>query len=193
MSTELQTIEPEMATEMTPQQMLLFLGDDNPKIDYSKPEFSYTAERLWRDRPDVAKAGIKLLAEPREVMPYRRIMSKLHISYHLLRALERQSADKIAETKKSLAELAASVTEQAFEKTAELLPGVKNAKDAAIIAGISGDKMLQFAGEAIGKIEVHHKIDLTAKIDNAYKKIIEEFNRVKQAQVIEVAPEALRG
>jgi hypothetical protein len=81
--------EPEMASEMDAPQLEFFLGDDKPgKIDYSKPAFSYTAERLWRDRPDVAKAAIKLLAEPREVTPYRRIMSRLHVSYHLLRQLE---------------------------------------------------------------------------------------------------------
>jgi hypothetical protein len=131
--------EPQMASEMTSAQLDLLLGDDKPKVDRSKEPFSYTAERLWRDRPDVAKAAIKLLAEPREVMPYRRIMGKLHMSYHLLRQLEISASNKIADEKKNLGDLMFTATTAFAERaiTEAIDPNSKlSGKDAMIAVGI---------------------------------------------------------
>src|SRR5438552_3724095 len=42
----------------------LFSENDLTKIDKTKPKFHCTGERLFRDRPHVYKAVVKLLAEP---------------------------------------------------------------------------------------------------------------------------------
>lgn len=180
--------EPEMASELSATQMEMVLGDDRPKIDYSKDVFSYTAARLWRDRPDVAKAAIKLLAEPREVMPYRRVMKRLHMSYHLLRQLEISSASDIAKEKKNLGDVMLSVTEAYADRALETVQSSKG-KEAVLAAAIAGDKYLQFRGEATQKIEIGVKVDVNAKIDNAYHAIMEKFENMKRAMVIEISEE----
>lgn len=179
-------IEPEMPSEISPAQMELLLGEP-VQIDYSKPEGNYTAERLWRDRPDIAKAAIKFLAEPREAVSYRRIMHRLHISFHTLRALEISNKTDIAKEKKTLGDLMYSVSE-AYAEQALATVGSAKGKDAVLASAIATDKHLQLRGEAIGKIEVHHKIDVTAKIDNAFKEIMTGFEKMKRATVIEATP-----
>lgn len=197
MSTELIDVETEMLSELSTSQMELVLGEDRPKIDWSKPEFSYNAQRLWRDRPDVARAAIKLLAEPREVMPYRRIMKRLHMSYHLLRQLEISSATDIKAEKKNLGDLAYTATEAFFERAISeaIDPNSKiSAKDAMIGAGIGSEKLLQFRGEATQKIEITHKLDPGEKIREAKAEILSAFESMKRVSAREVAvPELEEG
>jgi hypothetical protein len=77
------------------------------------------------------------------------------------------------------------------EKAIELAPKMKSGKDAMIAAGIAGDKHLQYRGEAMAKIEISAKVDINAKIDNAYHKLMEEFQNMKRATVVEIAVPAL--
>lgn len=189
--TELIEIVPEMAHELDAVQTEMILGDDGPKIDFSKPKFSYTSERLWRDRPDVARAAIKLLAEPREVMPFRRIMARLHMSYHLLRNLEISSHLLISKEKKTLGDLMFTATEAFVERAIELAPKMTSGKDAMIAAGIGSDKHLQFRGEATQRIEITAKVDFRGELQRLHDEAMTKLAEMKRANVIEIQAEAL--
>ena len=56
----------------------LFSENDLPEIDKAKPKLHCTGERLFRDRPEVYKALVKLLAEPG--VSVRTICGELHVS-----------------------------------------------------------------------------------------------------------------
>jgi hypothetical protein len=180
-----------MSTELSAVQAEFLLGDAAPKIDFSKEKFSYTSERLWRDRPDVAKAALRLLAEPREVMPFRRIMARLHMSYHLLRNLEISSAPAIAKEKKTLGDLMYTATEAFVERAIELAPEMKNGKDVMIAAGIGADKFLGFRGEATQRIEINATVNVQSKMDGLYAKMQEKFEEMKLAKAHVVEPAAI--
>jgi hypothetical protein len=182
-------IEPEMDGELTMVQMAMVLGDECPKIDFSKDVFSYNATRLWRDRPDVAKAAIKLLGEPRQVMPYRRIMARLHMSYHLLRQLEISSATQIAEEKKTLGDLAYTATEVFLERaiTEAADPNAKmSGKDAMIGAGIGAEKFMLFRGEGGAKIDLTVTVDIGEKMEKLTAALLAA--REKRANAAEISP-----
>lgn len=176
---------PQMLSEITGTQLDLLLGDDKPLVDYSKDEFSYTAERLWRDRPDVAKAAIKLLAEPRETVPYRKIMKRLHMSYHLLRHLEISSRTEIAKEKKTLGDLAFTATEAFFERAIQLAPDMKSGKDAMIAAGIGAEKVLLFRGEATARIDINTNVNFHSVLSGLVEEAQTKLDQMKRAEVIE--------
>ena len=76
----------------------LFSEEDLPKIDRSRPKFHCTGERLWRDRPDVYKAVVRLLAEPG--ISIRSICATLHVTDDTVRAVKERENLAIAAQKK---------------------------------------------------------------------------------------------
>lgn len=79
-------------------QPLLFSEEDLPKIDKTKPKFHYTGERLYRDRPDIYKAVVKLLAEPG--VSIRSICATLHVTDDTVRAVKARENLAIAAEKR---------------------------------------------------------------------------------------------
>src|SRR5438552_11970467 len=78
----------------------LFSEDDLLKIDTTRPKFHCTGERLFRDRPDVYKAVVKLLAEPG--VSVRTIMRECHVSDHTIRSVASREGITIATVKKEV-------------------------------------------------------------------------------------------
>src|SRR5438105_3194936 len=78
----------------------LFSEDELPRIDKTKPKFHCTGERLFRDRPDVYKAVVKLLAEPG--VSIRTICRELHVSDHTVRSVAARENIPIAAAKKEV-------------------------------------------------------------------------------------------
>src|SRR6266536_5900740 len=78
----------------------LFSEDDLPRIDKEKPKFHCTGERLWRDRPDVYKAVVRLLAEPG--VSIRSICATLHVTDDTVRAVKERENLAIAAEKQTV-------------------------------------------------------------------------------------------
>jgi hypothetical protein len=78
----------------------LFSEDDLPKVDRTNPTFRCTGEGLWRDRPDVYKRIVKLLAEPK--VSVRSICATCHRSDDTVRAVKERENIAIVAQKKGL-------------------------------------------------------------------------------------------
>lgn len=146
----------------------------------------YNGVRLWRDRPEVAQAAISMLSEPREVLPYREIMRRLRMSYHLLRELERQHVETIDQNKKTLAQLCASVAEESLERLRVQIKDCKSASQLAVATGIMIDKYLNLSGENTQKVDVSVKFEDTREAFNELHHAVLEKFQEKQATVLEL-------
>src|SRR2546430_2401860 len=78
----------------------LFSENDLPEIDKTKPKFHCTGERLFRDRPDVYKAVVRLLAEPG--VSIRTICRECNVSDHTIRSVAAREHIAIATVKKEV-------------------------------------------------------------------------------------------
>src|SRR5438270_1146903 len=97
----------------------LFSEDDLPRIDKSKPKFHCTGERLFRDRPDVYKAVVKLVAEPG--VSVRTICRECHVSDHTVRSVAAREQIPIATVKKQVLSNITHGLRLASERVIELM------------------------------------------------------------------------
>jgi transposase-like protein len=156
----------------------LFAQSDFPEIDKAKPKFHCTGERLFRDRPDVYKAVVRLLAEPG--VSVRTICRECNVSDHTIRSVAARENIPIATVKKEVLANIAHGMRLASERVIELMPEA-SAKDALIGVGILGDKMALLSGEPTARIEIGC-FDFGA----AMNKLMEEARAaMKRAKVIE--------
>ncbi len=131
----------------------LFSDGELPEIDKGRPKFHCTGERLFRDRPDIYKAVVKLIAEPG--VSIRTICRECHVSDHTVRSIAAREKIPIAQVKK---EVLANITHGlrlASERVIELMPEA-SARDALIGVGILGEKMQLLGGDPTS----HHEIKL---------------------------------
>src|SRR6266536_4646629 len=158
----------------------LFSEDDLPRIDKEKPKFHCTGERLFRDRPDVYKAVVKLLAEPG--VSVRTICRNLHVSDHTIRSVAAREGIALAAVKK---EVLANITHGirlASERVIELMPEA-SARDALLGVGILGDKMALLSGEPTVRVEIG-RFDLGAELRKLEEVAMEKMRQAK-AHVID--------
>ena len=135
----------------------LFSENELLEIDKAKPKFHCTGERLFRDRPDVYKAVVKLLAEPG--VSVRTICRECHVSDHTIRSVASREGIAIATVKK---EVLANITHGlrlASERVIELMPEA-SARDALIGVGILGEKMQLLDGMPTARVEVDHHFNI---------------------------------
>jgi hypothetical protein len=179
---------------MTTAQLLLkfpdlappaFVPEECRKMSESK---RYNGERFEREHPEACKWILKAVAGN---LGYREIERMSGAKYYVVRALADRHKLKVNEHKRHLANMNNLLAEMATEKEMELVGDCKSLSQVSMTKGIAVDKALMLAGEPIMKLEINHKVDVTAKIDSAFNKIMEEFQNVKRAQVIEVEPEKL--
>ena len=123
----------------------LFSEDDLPEVDKTKPKFHCTGERLFRDRPDVYKTVVRMLAEPG--VSIRSICATLHVTDDTVRAVKERENVSIAAEKKTVLKNIAHGLRLAPERVTQLMPEA-SAKDALIGVGIFGDKMALLGDEA---------------------------------------------
>jgi len=159
----------------------LFSEDDLPKIDKARPKFHCTGERLFRDRPDVYKAVVKLLAEPG--VSVRTICRECHVSDHTIRSVAGREGIAIATQKKEVLSNIAHGMRLASERVIELMPEA-SARDALLGVGILGDKMTLLSGVPTMRIDIGPAgIDIDAKI----QRLLDEATReMKQAKATEI-------
>jgi hypothetical protein len=180
---------------MTPNQSLIlkeqaelaaepFFPDfDLPKIDKAKPKFHCSGERLFRDRPDVYKALVMLLAEPG--VSIRTMCRELHVSDHTIRSVAAREHISIATVKKQVLSNITHGLRLASERVIEMMPEA-SARDALVGVGILGEKMQLLGGDITARIEIGTKVDLGEKIRKLHDDIVASFERTKRADVVEI-------
>lgn len=156
---------------------------DLPEIDKAKPKFHCTGDRLFRDRPDVYKAVVRLLAEPGVTI--RTICQTCHVTDNVVRSVKEREKISIAHEKKNVLASITHGLRLASERVIELMP-TASTRDSLIGVGILGEKMQLLGGDATSRVDVTHKIDLTEKIERAHDDIVRQFNEMKRAQVVEI-------
>jgi len=110
----------------------------------------FTGERLFRDRPAVYAAAVRMIAEGQSISATARALG---ISRNTVAAVRDREGVSIEQDKKELLRDLRRASRLGVEKVIELLPDVKSAKDAAITAAVMLDKQQLLSGEATSRVE----------------------------------------
>jgi len=156
----------------------LFSENDLPKIDKARPKFHCTGERLFRDKPHIYKAVVRLLAEPG--VSIRTICGECNVSDHTIRSVAAREGIPIATVKR---EVLANVTHGmrlASERVIELMPEA-SARDALIGVGILGDKMSLLSGDPTARIEIGPPIDFAQRFQQLHDELARQFRLRNEA------------
>ena len=163
--------------EATP---FLFSDEQLPEIDKTQRRFHCTGERLYRDRPDIYRGVVRMLAEPG--VSIRSICATLHVTDDTVRAVKERENIPIAAEKKAVLTNVTYGLRLASERVIELMPEA-SARDALIGVGILGDKMALLGGQPTIRVEVGQCIDVGAEL----QRLLDEAEKlIKQAQVTEI-------
>ena len=111
----------------------------------------YTTETVLRTRPKTYRKAVQLLADPN--WSVLQISKSLRLSEHTVRAIRAREAQDIAERKKTLATMLASVAELGASRMEETI-GKAGLRDAAIGTGVAVDKMLALTGQTPVGIQI---------------------------------------
>jgi hypothetical protein len=123
-------------------------------IDRTRAPYNWTAERVFRDRPDVYRAVVRLLAEPREHVSYRAISRSCHCTHRTIIAIEVEEFGPVTTLKKELRTKMGMLAHAATERGLELIGEAKNIKDCAVTAGIATERYLLLSGDPTARIEL---------------------------------------
>jgi transposase-like protein len=110
----------------------------------------FTGERLFRDRPGVYAAVVRMCAEGMSISATARALG---VSRNTVCAVRDREGFSIEQDKKELLRDLRRAGRLSVEKVIELLPDVKSAKDAAITAAVMIDKQQLLSGEATARVE----------------------------------------
>lgn len=145
--------EAEQGNDAAEDQLSFLSIGEFPKIDKSARVFNCTGERLFRDRPDIYKLAVVLLAEPG--MAWRQIMRTCHMSYHTLVAVAEREQIPVATQKREILKSVTRGLRMCAERVEELSSELSG-RDAIIGLGVCAEKMQLLSGEAMSYIEVRH-------------------------------------
>jgi hypothetical protein len=110
----------------------------------------FTGERLFRDRPEIYQAIVRMTAEGLSISAAARA---LRVSRNTVCAVREREAVPIEQEKKEVLNLLRKGMRLGAERTLELLPDTKSAKDAALVTAIMADKHQLLSGEATSRVE----------------------------------------
>jgi transposase-like protein len=110
----------------------------------------FTGERLFRDRPGIYSAIVRMAAEGLSISAAARALG---VSRNTVVAVREREGISIEQDKKELMKLLGTARRLSVEKVIELIPDLKSAKDAAITAAVMVDKYALLAGEATSRVE----------------------------------------
>lgn len=162
-----------------------FPNFDLPEIDRTKPKFNFTGERLFRDRPDVYKAVVRLLAEPGVTI--RTICRELHVTDDTVRAVKARENISIAAEKKNVLASITHGLRLASERVIELMPNA-SARDSLIGVGILGEKMQLLGGDATQRIDV--RVSPGENVYDELRRFNERALKIIEAEVVpQMGPE----
>ena len=136
----------------------------------------FTGERLFRDRPGVYAAVVRMCAEGMSMSATARALG---VSRNTVCAVRDREGFSIEQDKKELLRDLNRASRLGVEKVLELLPETKSAKDAAIVAAVMIDKRQLIGGEATSRVE---RVDVKPDQVKAYLDALP----VVDAEVLEV-------
>ena len=136
----------------------------------------FTGERLFRDRPGVYAAVVRMMAEGMSISATARALG---VSRNTVCAVRDREGISVEQEKKELLRDLRRAGRLSVEKVIELLPDVKSAKDAAITAAVMLDKQQLLSGEATVRVE---RVDVRPDQVKAYLDSLP----VVDAEVLEV-------
>ena len=110
----------------------------------------FTGERLFRDRPGIYSAIVRMAAEGLSISAAARALG---VSRNTVVAVREREGISIEQDKRELMKLLGTARRLSVEKVIELIPDLKSAKDAAITAAVMVDKYALLAGEATSRVE----------------------------------------
>lgn len=110
----------------------------------------FTGERLFRDRPGVYAAAVRMIAEGQSISATARALG---ISRNTVCAVRDREGVSVEQEKKELLRDLRRASRLGVEKVLELLPETKSAKDAAIVTAVMIDKGQLIGGEATSRVE----------------------------------------
>lgn len=110
----------------------------------------FTGERLFRDRPAIYAAAVRMIAEGQSISATARALG---ISRNTVAAVRDREGVTIEQDKKELLRDLRRASRLGVEKVLELLPDTKSAKDAAIVTAVMVDKAQLIGGEATSRVE----------------------------------------
>jgi hypothetical protein len=110
----------------------------------------FTGERLFRDRLEIYQAIVRMTAEGLSISATARA---LRVSRNTVCAVREREAVPIEQEKKEVLNLLRKGMRLGAERTLELLPETKSAKDAALVTAIMADKHQLLSGEATSRVE----------------------------------------
>ena len=148
---------------------------DLPKIDKEKPKFHCTGERLFRDRLDIYKAVVRLLADPGVTI--RTICQECHVTDDVVRSVKARENIPIALQKRHILSSITHGLRLASERVIEVMP-TASPRDALIGVGILGEKMQLLSGDATARIDLSPRVNIHDNFDRLHqeaKKVLEEY------------------
>lgn len=110
----------------------------------------FSGERLLARRPEVYRAILSMSAEGLSVSAMARAFG---VSRNTIAAVQDREGFSIEHLKKELLRNVRTAARLSVERAIELVPGIQNAKDAAIVAAVMVDKMQLLSGEATSRVE----------------------------------------
>jgi hypothetical protein len=114
---------------------------------------TYTGERLKQLRPEIYREVVRLLAEPREHVSYRKICRRCRVTDDTVKAIEQREAVPIAARKQELLSKALRIADKAAARIEDKID-TANISQAGVIFGITTDKMLLLAGDHTQNVHV---------------------------------------
>jgi len=139
-------------------------------LQNSEAAQGFTAERVLRTRPKTYRAIAQLLADPHASV--NQIAKFQRVSTHTVRAIRHREAQDIAERKKTLAAMLASVAELGAERM-EATIGKASLRDAAIGTGVAVDKLLALTGQTPVGVQVANII-VPSKEERAERRALDD-------------------
>lgn len=110
----------------------------------------YSGDRLFSQRPEIYRAVVSMLAEG---IGTTTIAKACQVSPNTIYAVRDREGVTIESERKELLKNLRQAAKLSVEKTLDLLPSLKSAKDAAITAAVMIDKLQLLSGEATSRIE----------------------------------------
>jgi len=147
------------------------------------PEF--TAERLFKHRPDKYQAIVALSAEIGAI----RLADMLHVSVNSVLAVRRRESEAIHEEKKRISIMARDAARMCVEAIIEMLadPDTRkkiSVRELGIVHGILIDKSELLGGSPTSRVSIQN-INATVDMSDYLKILHEQSQRVAQAKLIE--------
>jgi hypothetical protein len=110
----------------------------------------FTGERLFRDRPGVYAAVVRMAAEGQSISATARALG---VSRNTVCAVREREGISVEQEKRELLKDLRKASRLGVEKVLELIPDLKSAKDAAITTAVMLDKYQLLSGEATARVE----------------------------------------